>query len=281
MRGEPGLATPPVPAGLDPGVPNVARIYDALLGGKDNYAADRRAAERLLAAVPGAAQAARDNRAFLRRAVRFLAREGISQFIDLGAGLPSAGAVHEIADTVRAGARVAYVDNDPIVVAHARALLADSPSVAVIEADIRYPRDLLTHPAIREVIDFTQPVAVLLVAVLHFIPDHDDPQGIVACIADRVAPGSYLAISHVTADHISAEAAAAASSAYDGASAPATARILDDIEAFFYRLELVPPGITDPAAWRGRRRSHPEQAALFWAGVGRVPGPRTPGTEAS
>ena len=168
----PGTNEPPAgPAfalsGPDP-APNVARVYDALIGGKDNYAADRQAARKLEAAVPGAARAARDNRAFLGRAVRFLAADaGIRQFIDIGTGLPTRGHVHQIARAADPAARVIYADNDPIVVAHARALLVDAPQVIAVEADLRFPRHLLTLPAVRNLIDFDQPVAVLLVAVLH------------------------------------------------------------------------------------------------------------------
>ena len=160
---------------MDP-APNVARIYDALIG-KDNYAADRQAARQLEAAVPGAARAARDNRAFLGRAVRFLAGStGIRQFIDIGAGLPGPGHVRQVARARDPGARVIYAGSDLIVVAHAWALLTDAPQVAAVEAGVRFPRHLLTLPAVRDLIDFGQPVAVLLVALLHFV-DSDGPAG--------------------------------------------------------------------------------------------------------
>nr|MDQ2875307.1 SAM-dependent methyltransferase [Actinomycetota bacterium] len=226
------------------GPANVARVYDWLIGGKDHYAADREAGQRLVTAVPGARQAARDNRAFLGRVTRYLAAEaGITQFIDIGSGLPGPGPVHEIARQAQPGARVVYVDHDPVVVAHALALLADtpaagSPQVTAAEADLRYPRNLLTTRAIRDVIDLSQPVAVLLVAVLHFLADIDRPHEIVRAITGRLAPGSYLALSHVTADHLDPAAAKAARAAYDGASAPGVPRTRDDIERFLDGLEL-------------------------------------------
>jgi SAM-dependent methyltransferase len=283
----PDAAPPPVTVpgqgSAESGVPNVARVYDALLGGKDNYAADRAAARGLAAAVPGVAQGARANRSFLGRAVRYLARQGITQILDIGSGLPTLGNVHEVAHEVAPDARVVYADIDPVVVAHARALLADSPAaaspkVAAVEADLRYPRNLITSREIREHLDLDQPVGLLLVAVLHFLTDADRPHDIVRCLAGRLAPGSYVVISHGTADHIAPGAARAAAAVYEGASAPGVARSRDDILRFFDGLDMVPPGITDPAAWRPGPTSGPValpgQPAVFYAGIGRVPGPR-------
>jgi SAM-dependent methyltransferase len=257
--------------GFDSGVPNVARIYDALLGGKDNYATDREAALALTTAIPGAARAARDNRAFLARAVRYLAGQaGITQFLDIGTGLPTRGHVHEIAQAANPGARVAYVDNDPVVIAHAHALLAGT-ATAVIEADVRFPRDLMSMPAVRKQIDFDLPAAVLLVAVLHFVADSDGPRSIVRCITDHLAPGSYLVISHVTDDQTPAEAIDRARDIYSTAYVRGAARTRDDIEGFFDGLDLIPPGVTDAARWRSRRKTTP-RPALFYAGIGRKPG---------
>jgi S-adenosyl methyltransferase len=258
--------------GLDTGIPNIARIYDCLLGGKDNYAMDREAAQALTAALPGAARAARDNRDFLARAVRYLAGPaGISQFLDIGTGLPVGGHVHEIAQAVNPAARVAYADNDRVVVARAAALLAGAANVTAVECDVRYPRHLLTLPAIRALIDFGQPVAVLLVAVLHFVPDVESPWAIARCIIDHLAPGSYVVISHVTSDEAPAEAIDKAREIYDGALVRGAARSRDDIEALFDGLELLPPGVTDVAAWRSRRPG-PAELALFYAGIGRKTG---------
>jgi hypothetical protein len=158
---------------FDVTVPNAARIYDFMLGGKDNFHADRDAAARLLKVLPGSARACRDSRQFLQRAVRYLARAGIRQFIDIGSGLPTAGNVHQVAHEADPDARVAYADYDPIVLAHAKALLATSPAVTVIDGDLRKPGDILAHPGLTRLIDFRQPVAVLLAAVLHFMADDE------------------------------------------------------------------------------------------------------------
>jgi hypothetical protein len=259
---------------LTPEPPNVARIYDALLGGKDNYPADREAARALAAAVPGAAQAARENRAFLGRAVRFLAsRHGISQFLDIGTGLPTREHVHQAARKVIPDARVVYADNDPVVVAHARALLAGQPGVSAVTADVRAPRDLLTSPDVREALDFTRPVGALLVAVLHFVTDDEDPWAAVRCIVDHLAPGSFLVISHVTGDEIPASAVEQAHKIYAGAQAPGTARSRAEVARFFDGTQLTSAGITDAATWHAARRGTAHKPALFWAGVGRKPAP--------
>jgi S-adenosyl methyltransferase len=281
------MSEAPSPGGLaafesafDTSVPNVARIYDVLLGGKDNYEADRAAARRLMAAVPGAARAAVENRAFLGRAVDYLAHEaGIRQFIDIGAGLPTGGHVHEIARAADPAARVAYVDVDPVVVAHAAALLADTPGtpagirgVGAVHADVRYPRHLLALPAVRELIDFGQPAAVLLVAVLHFVEDAESPWAVVRCLTGYLAPGSYVVVSHVTGDEISPAAAQQARELYDGASRPAVARSREEIGQFFDGLDLLPPGVVDVASWRPGRPSLRPDPALFYVGVGRTTG---------
>jgi S-adenosyl methyltransferase len=258
---------------VDTDVPNVARIYDFLLGGKDNFAVDRMAARALLVAVPEAARAARVNRAFLATAVRFLAHEaGIRQFLDVGTGLPARGHVHQIARETDPIARVVYCDNDPVVVAHANALLADASTVAAVECDVRLPRQLITHPRVSALIDFDQPVAVLLVAVLHFLEDSENPWAAVRTIKDRLAPGSYLVVSHVTGDEITLEALRQARAVYRGASAPGTARCREDIERFFDGLEMVEPGVVDVAVWHARRPAREIRPALFYAGIGRKPG---------
>jgi S-adenosyl methyltransferase len=258
--------------------PNVARIYDALLGGKDNFAVDRQAAAKLLEAVPGAAVAARENRAFLCRAVRFLAGEaGITQFLDIGTGLPTAGNVHEIARACSPGlVRVVYADYDPVVVRHAEALLADSLSVGVVRADLRRPLDLLARHGVRAMIDLARPVAVLLVAVLHFLEDSEDPWSVVGDLKDQVAPGSYLVISHVTADHIPPGAAQRARDAYCGASAPGVPRTREQIARFFGGLQMVAPGLVNVSAWRPAGSGPAPDPALFYAGIGRKTCPGRP-----
>jgi hypothetical protein len=258
---------------FNPTVPNVARIYDFLLGGKDNYAADRDAAGRLLEAVPGAAAAARDNRRFLGRAVWFLAREtGIRQFLDIGTGLPTRGNVHEIAHAANRGARVVYADNDPVVVTHARALLADSLTVAAVHGDLRDPGRLFALPDMRTFIDWDQPVAVLMVAVLHFLEDRDNPWAAVDTFKAQMAPGSYLVLSHVTGDDTPADVIRQAAEVYQNASAPGMARTRAQIARFFDGLDMVSPGLADPAVWRRPRLEGKSRPALLYAGAGRKPG---------
>jgi hypothetical protein len=263
---------------FDPNVVNVARVYDCLLGGKDNFAADRQAAARLLEAVPGAAVAARQNRAFLGRVVRFLVEEaGICQFLDIGTGLPTAGSVHEIAQARDPRqVRVVYADYDPVVVRHAEAILGGSLSVGVVHADLRQPWDLLAQPTVRTMINLARPVAILLVAVLHFLEDHEDPWAVVNCYKDMMAPGSYLVISHVTADHLSGDAARQAQDVYAGASAPGVARRRDQIAAFFAGLDMVTPGLVTVSAWRPDHIGAPPGPALFYAGIGRKSAPGRP-----
>jgi len=256
---------------FESGIPNVARIYDALLGGKDNFAVDREAALALTAAIPGAARAARDNRAFLGRAVHYLAAEaGITQFLDIGSGLPTAMNTHDVARAVNPDARVVYADSDPVVVSHARALLAKAPGVLAVEGEVQYPRDLLGRREVRDVMDFSRPVAVLLVAVLHFLGDCESPWQVVEAINRRVAPGSFVVISHVTGDQISPEAVTRARDIYAGFT-QGTARSRARIMALFDGLGLVPPGLVDVAAWRSGSEL-PTRPTLFWAGIGRKPG---------
>lgn len=240
----------PAPAGVDAGVPNGARIYDYMLGGKDNYAADRAAAEAMIAANPGAPRTARANRAFLGRAVRFLAEEvGIRQFLDLGTGLPTQQNVHQVAQAVAPDARVVYVDYDPVVVVHGRALLATADAVDVVDGDLRRPDEILGHPDVGRLISFDQPLAVLLVAILHFISDEEDPAGIVARLRDAMAPGSYLVVSH-TASESPDEVMAAAQQGFRSAGAPLTPRTRAEIQRFFAGFELVEPGLVEVAQWR-------------------------------
>jgi SAM-dependent methyltransferase len=262
---------------FDPTVPNVARVYDVLLGGKENFAADREAAARLLEVVPGAAVAARENRAFLGRAVRFLSEEaGIGQFLDIGAGLPSARAVHEIVRGAVPTPRVVYADNDPAVVRHAASLLGGSLSAGAVRADVRQPWDLFARPTVRTLINLAEPVAILLVAVLHFVEDHDDPWAVVNCYKDLMAPGSYLVISHVTADHLPAEAARRARAVYEGASAPGVARSREQVARFFGGLDMLEPGLVEVSRWRPDVIGAPPEPALFYAGIGCKSSPGRP-----
>ena len=182
---------------IDTTRPHPARMYDAYLGGKDNYAADREAVRQILRTWPEVRAMARANRAAMQRMVRYLAGEaGIRQFLDIGTGIPSVGNVHEVAGQVAPGSRVVYVDNDPIVHVHANALLTGSGTTGIVLADLREPREILTHPKVRELIDFSEPVALLLIAILHFITEEENPHGIVATLRDGLPSGSFLAMSH-------------------------------------------------------------------------------------
>ena len=257
---------------FDATVPNAARIYDVLLGGKDNFAADRRAAAQLLKAIPSAAAAARDNRLFLNRAVDFLAREaGIRQFLDIGTGLPTDGSVHEKAQETDPLCHVVYADNDPMVITHANALLTDSLRVAAVQADLRNPDHLLTLPTVRTLIDFEQPVAVLMVAVLHFVSDDEDPWSIVSRYKSVMAPGSYLVISHVTGDGSPADAIKEAAEVYEHASANGPARTRAQVARFFHGFDMVAPGLTDAKHWRNPLPRPNPGPLLFYGGIGRKP----------
>ena len=257
-----------LPTGLDTSVPNVARIYDYLLDGKDNFAIDRQAAEELLKAVPDAATAAKQNRRFLRRAVGFLAREcGIRQFIDIGAGLPTQGNVHAIAQRYARDARVLYVDNDPVVVRHAQALLVENAMTVAIGRDVREPDEILTHPALQALIDLRKPVAVLLIAIMHFIKDDEVAYAIVERLKEATAPGSYLVVSHVTGDDLSAEAVKQARELYEKSTAPGVTRSHAEVTRFFDGLELVPPGVVNVSSWRPDLPARKSARTIFYAGV--------------
>jgi SAM-dependent methyltransferase len=248
-------------AGLDTASPNVARMYDYWLGGKDNFAADREAAERVVEISGGrVVRGVRLNRAFLQGAVRAAAGAGVRQFLELGSGLPTRENVHEAAAAAAPGARTVYVDHDPVVCAHGRALLAGTANVGFAEADLRRPDDVLGRPAVRDMIDFSAPVAVLLVSVLHFVADADGPHALVARYRDVLAPGSRLILSHLASDAFP-EQMARAEQVYEGASARLGARPRAEIRRFFDGFELLPPGLTGPRAWLGDTDPDGEQFA--------------------
>jgi SAM-dependent methyltransferase len=245
-------AEAPVPE-IDTSRPHPARIYDYYLGGKDHFAADREAADKVLAAFPSIRTAARENRAFLGRAVRYLAGQaGIRQFLDIGTGLPTASNVHEIAQGVAPSSRVVYADNDPMVLAHAQALLTSGPEgrTAYIHADLRQPDKILIHPVTRDVLDFTQPVALILVATLHFIPDENKPAEIIATLLDALPPGSYLVASHGTGEH-SPTGTPVGGRTFRASGIPFQQRNSGDFARLaFSGLELVPPGVVLVSEWR-------------------------------
>ena len=239
-------------ADLRPDVPHPARMYDYYLGGKDNFPADREAAERALSANPEFRSTARSNRGFLQRAVRHVAEQGIDQFLDIGTGIPTAGNTHEIAQQADPQARVVYVDNDPIVLTHARALMAGMGRgrTDVLQADLRDPAGILAAAQVKELLDFDRPMALVLAAVLHFIPDEDKPYAIVEELLAALAPGSYLILSHGTADFIPAEIRDRVTGVYTKATAPLVGRSREQVQQFFGGLDLLEPGVVTVPLWR-------------------------------
>jgi S-adenosyl methyltransferase len=227
-----------------------ARMYDYYLDGKDNYEADRTAAEAALQAAPELRSIAQENRAFLRRAVRHLVESGVRQFLDIGAGLPTQRNVHEVAQEIAPETRIVYVDNDPIVLVHARALLTthERGETAVVQADVREPEKILAHPEVRSLIDFEQPVATMLVSVLQFVPDRE-PEEIVAPLRDAMPRGGYLVVSHPTQDFRASQVDQVAGT-YNRAKAPAVPRRKAEIERIFDGFDLLEPGIVQTPLWR-------------------------------
>ncbi|MFD0905590.1 SAM-dependent methyltransferase [Actinomadura sediminis] len=247
--------------------PGLARVQDRLLGGKDNYAADRDLADRLLDALPGAAAAAREGRAFVARAVRTLAARGVRQFLDLGCGLPTGDDLHRLAARHVRGPRVVYVDDDPLVIAHARARLA-ADGVAALRADLRDPAAIPASAEVRRLIDPAEPVALVFSSVLHFLPD---PHGPVAALAATAAPGSALVVAHATGDFAPA-AMAEAARLYRDAGVPLHPRGAADVEQLLGPFTPLAPGVAPAAAWRPDRPSVPAGPPLLYAAVGILPG---------
>jgi hypothetical protein len=238
-----------VPPGIDPTRPSPARLYDYYLGGSDNFPADREAAEKIRARMPELADAAWANRGFHQRAAVWMAgSRGIGQFIDIGSGLPTQNNTHQAVQKVAPDARVVYVDHDPLVRVHANALLTGEGSTRVITADLRDPDGVLSHPQTRELIDFGQPVGLLMTAVVHFVGDGSDPWGLVARYMAALAPGSYLALSHVTADQKPSATVRTILDIYAGATEQIYMRTRAEVQRFFAGLELVPPYEGAPAA---------------------------------
>jgi SAM-dependent methyltransferase len=257
--------------GVDPTKPNIARMYDYWLGGHHNLVADRELAEALATLDPWIPAACKANRAFLDRAVRFLAAHGIRQFLDIGSGIPTAGNVHEVAQSAAPDARVVYVDRDPVAVAMGRKLLTGNCRAAVVQADIRDLDAILADPAVGMLIDFGEPVAIMLVAILHFVLDADDPYRIVRHLRDAAAPGSYLVLSHATSQD-NQVLAAAAERIYNSRGADGQARTREQIGGFFGDWELAEPGLIYAPQWRpGSPEDVPDHPERFWflAGVAR------------
>jgi SAM-dependent methyltransferase len=238
------------PPGVDPKRANTARVYDYLLGGSHNFLADQDAGRALAAVDPNARAFTRANRAFIGRAVRFLAGAGIRQFLDIGSGIPTQGNVHEVAQDAAPDSRVAYVDVDPVAIAHSKAILAGNDQTAIIEADLHEPGKILTHPATERMIDFSQPVGLLLVAVLHFIADADDPWRIVATLRDALAPGSYLVVGQATNEDHTAVNEAFEKMYNRSVSTRINLRRRAEIQRFFDGFTLVDPGLVYVSLWR-------------------------------
>jgi S-adenosyl methyltransferase len=259
---------------FDTDVAHCARVYDYWLGGKDNFAADRTAAERAIREFPGITLTARANRGFLARSVRFLAGEaGVRQFLDIGTGIPTGNNTHEVAQFVAPDSRVVYVDNDPLILTHARALLASRPEggTAYAEADLRDPERILDMAA--EVLDFSKPVAVMLLAILHHIDDEDEPYKIVATLMDAMPPGSYLVLSHPAGDigdEATAQAMARMAAVLNELMAEKIfARDRAGVARFFDGLELLAPGLVQVSRWRPVNESDAAGPSAIWAGVAR------------
>jgi S-adenosyl methyltransferase len=259
------------PDDVDMRTPSMARAYDYALGGGHNFAVDREFFRAFEAALPEGRVVARANRAFLHRAVRFMIDEGIRQFLDIGSGVPTVGNVHEIAQKSDPGARVVYVDIEPVAVAHSRLILAGNDRATAIQEDLRRPKAILDHPDTRALLDFGQPLGLILAAILHALPDEDDPYGIMTQLRDTLAPGSYVAISHSTAD-THTEAARAVEQVTKQTTTPVTLRSRSEIMRFFTGLELLEPGVVWVSQWRPDSPDdvgdHPERLVTY-AGVAR------------
>jgi SAM-dependent methyltransferase len=259
-----------IPQDVDWRKPSAARVYDVHLGGAYNFAVDREVAARVAAVMPELPALLRANRSFLRRAVLHLVNSGVRQFLDLGSGIPTVGNVHEVALGADQDSRIVYVDHDPVAVAHSRALLAKVPQAGAVLGDLRDPAAILADDTVRELLDFTQPIGVLLVAVLHFVPDSDDPAAVVRSYLDALVPGSYLVLSHATSGEVGhvRDAAEEYSRSVDGF----YLRNRDQVTALLGDLTLVEPGLTGVADWRPDPNDEPVSLAKLpaYAAVARI-----------
>ncbi|MGA5131517.1 SAM-dependent methyltransferase [Streptomyces olivoreticuli] len=272
------------PQGIDLSVPSVSRIYDYYLGGSHNFEVDREAGRRAIDAFPGLPKVMQANRAFMRRAVRYAVGRGVTQFLDIGSGIPTFGNVHEIAQDADPAAHVVYVDHDPVAVAHSRAVLAGNARAAIAAADLRAPRDILEGEEAGRLLDLRRPVALLLVAVLHFMEDREDPWGAVAELRDALAPGSLLILTHATTDSgpIKPEEGERVEGVYRGVGSPLLMRSHAEVARFFDGFEMVEPGLVAMPMWRpeapstgpgGAMGGTDDDPAMYvgFAGVGRKP----------
>ncbi|HET6860589.1 MAG TPA: SAM-dependent methyltransferase [Streptomyces sp.] len=261
------------PQGIDISVPSVSRIYDYYLGGSHNFEVDREAARKAMEFMPGLPKIMQANRAFMRRAVRFAADQGVTQFLDIGSGIPTFGNVHEVAQDTSPEAKVAYVDHDPVAVAHSEAVLAGNDRAVIAAADLRKPQEILGDPKITGLLDLEKPVALLLVAVLHFIEDADEPHAAVATLRDALAPGSIVILTHASYEGIplTEEQAGGTVGVYKNIKNPLVMRPRDAVTRFFDGFELVEPGLVSMPLWRPEVPVAQEDPFAFsgFAGVGR------------
>ncbi|MEU1195038.1 SAM-dependent methyltransferase [Streptomyces sp. NPDC005813] len=262
------------PRSIDISMPSVSRMYDYYLGGSRNFEVDREAARKAMEFMPGLPKIMQANRAFMRRAVRFAADEGIDQFLDIGSGIPTFGNVHEVAQSARPGAHVLYVDHDPVAVAHSEAVLRDNDDADVLAADLLKPHEILASPQLQRLIDLNRPVALLLVAILHFVEDADDPYGAVAELRDALAPGSLLIVTHASYEGIPLppERAEGAVDVYKNIRNPLIMRSREQIARFFEGYDMVEPGLVPMPDWRPDTASEDEDPYSFsgFGGVGRT-----------
>lgn len=262
------------PPGIDISVPSVSRMYDFYLGGSHNFEVDREAARRAMEFMPGLPKIMQANRAFMRRAVRYAVDNGVTQFLDIGSGIPTFGNVHEVAQAASDAARVVYVDHDPVAVAHSRAVLAGDARSAVVSADLRKPSGILDSPEVGELLDLDRPVALLLVAVLHFLEDADEPAAAVAELLDALAPGSLLVLTHASYEGIPLTQGQAGGTVgvYRDIRSPLVMRSREEIARFFDGTELVEPGLVSMPRWRPDGPEEEEDPYAFsgFAGVGRT-----------
>jgi hypothetical protein len=260
------------PREFDTGIPHSARMYDYWLGGKDNFAVDRQMAELFLQQIPSLREMAKENRNFVTRATHFLASQGVRQFLDVGTGIPTSPNLHETAQQINPDARVVYVDNDPVVLAHARALMVSSNqgTVAYVDADLREPERILSVPQLTHVLDLQEPVALMLIAILMLVGDNTDPYGKVAALREALPSGSYLALTHPTQD-FDPQAMAAVTAAASQGGMTFQPRSRDEVEGFFGDWELVSPGLVPVLSWRPEQEPGDPKSAYYWAGVARKP----------
>jgi hypothetical protein len=262
-----------MPHEVDFSKPNVARMYDYYLGGKDNYPVDREAARLVLGAAPDVPLAALESREFLKRAMQFLMRDqGIRQFVDIGPGLPTQSNVHQLARQYDPSTHVVYVDNDAVVLTQSRSLLHGAPGVTVVPGDLREPGPILADPELRELIDFSQPVALCMTLVLHFLSPDDDPYGVVARFRDALCPGSFLVLSHVTGDGREPGAVTGIDDVYGNANAPLIMRTRHEVTAFFDGFELIEPGVVFLSQWRPTGEYYAQGGTRWgYCGLGKKP----------